>query len=272
MKKFVPSILISVMWGLLRSMDYIGTNEHVYLSDIIMKLSFCKTEFVPASLIDMSFQMFPHFIFQAIYGIYLYQHFCTASVYYFSRYPHRIAWFIKELIQLYTIIIQYFLFLVISCSAAVCFENKLVLNTTDLIVFLYYLVIYSFWMFFAIVLINLLSIKFGSGNAFSFVCGGQLVSIASLFMWHRYLLLSGTEKAARNMFFLKLNPAAHLVFDWHSSNLEEINMKFNRLGHSFSLNETCAGFILLCIIAVIAGCYIIDTQELFHSDLENGGI
>lgn len=279
MKKYIPSVLIGILWGILQSLTFLNSTESVYLSDIVWKLSFPAVYFIPTSLIDMTFQMIPFFLFQAVYGIFLYRHFCTASVYYFTRCEQRKVWFLKELLHLYPIVLTYLLVNALFCIGIVWTSGHIVMDFTGCILFVYYLIIYSLWLFFTVIIMNLLATKKGSGIGFLVVCGGQLIAVTSLVLWEQVFPLDGTGKTEQNLFLLKCNPAAHLVLDWHTSRLETVNKKLsqfnfgfnpNQLNMEFDLNQTCIVFLILCIIAIILGCQIVERHEVL-TDMETGG-
>lgn len=55
-------------------------------------------------LIGFMLRMMPNYIMILVFGNKLYGHFCTASIYVFSRCPNRMKWYGKELLQLINLI------------------------------------------------------------------------------------------------------------------------------------------------------------------------
>ena len=110
-------IIFAVVFGLFYGIIYTGTVNEMLLSEIVLKLSFSEFALCGgnASYIGkIMLCFFPSVIFQVISGIELYRHFCTGSVYYFSRCVNRKKWYLKEIIHLYLDSTVYFIFLSLS--------------------------------------------------------------------------------------------------------------------------------------------------------------
>ena len=94
-------IVIAVLGGAANSLSYINTYEKtITLSSMILQITGSRGDFVlDANILQLwgfFMRMLPMFIMSAVIGIRLYRHFCTASVYVFSRYPRRFRWCMSE--------------------------------------------------------------------------------------------------------------------------------------------------------------------------------
>ena len=106
MRNKVWSIIgISVLGGAFLSFMYVNPfGGSITLSDTILQLSGSRGEFPlgtsATELMAFVMRMFPNYIFIMIFGTHLYNHFCTASVYVFTRQANRLVWYRKEVFQL----------------------------------------------------------------------------------------------------------------------------------------------------------------------------
>lgn len=85
MKDYIKCAVIAIIWGILQSLYYFNSEGNVVLSDVVLYCSISALGIIPAYLIEETLKMIPFFIFQILFGTLIYHHFCTASVYYFSR-------------------------------------------------------------------------------------------------------------------------------------------------------------------------------------------
>ena len=83
--------LLAVMAGIFLSISYVNPYEgKIFLSELVLQLSGSRGEFVlnyknALELVEVAMRLLPCVIMEVFLGIALYWHFCTASVYVFSR-------------------------------------------------------------------------------------------------------------------------------------------------------------------------------------------
>lgn len=103
MKK--SSNLIGILSGICISLGFIRPFDGVItLSELVLQLSGSRGELSMScnlvELIGFMLRMMPNYIMILVFGNKLYGHFCTASIYVFSRCPNRMKWYGKEMLQL----------------------------------------------------------------------------------------------------------------------------------------------------------------------------
>lgn len=104
-KKSVPLVSMAVLCGALLSLAFVNPhNGQITLAELVLQLSGSRGDLPLGTslpeLLSFSIKMAPYFLFELYIGVYLYRHFCTASVYVFSRTIHRTRWYIKECLKI----------------------------------------------------------------------------------------------------------------------------------------------------------------------------
>ncbi len=224
----------------------------------------------PVYLIMLSLEMLPFFVFQMLFGIRIYRHYCTASVYFFSRCTYKVRWFVKEAAALYVLAVLY-AFTMLSVGCLIFGGARVVRwDIGGAVMFVYELALVSLWLFLTTVTVNLLAIRWESGTGFGAVACMQLGCIALLNIWDRILPLEDVADAERNAALLRINPISHLVLCWHSSSMEAISQYIDQYGIYFDLNESVIVLFLLSLGVCIAGGYMVKNQELILTNREEG--
>ena len=101
----------ALVFGLWLSWSYMNPYGGVTtLSSLVEQLSGSRGDFPlepnMSELLSFTLRLLPFLVFQALAGISFYRHYCTASVYIFSRMPNRLKWYRKEcaLLALHTLL------------------------------------------------------------------------------------------------------------------------------------------------------------------------
>lgn len=274
MKKYYRAVGFGILWGIVQNFVFFYKGEEVSLSRVIWQLNFPGMSFSVLQLVDMVLGMFPFFVFQILYGTFLYRRFCTASVFYFSRCTNRVGWFLKETLGLYLVSVVYFAVIVVTRVGLQFGTCSVVVDRLSVFLTVYYVAVSSLWGYLTAIVMNLIAIKKGSSTGFIAVAGGQIALIMILSLWDRNgsFSMEDTAHLARNGFLLKCNPVAHLVLDWHSTFLDPENEMLNRLNIAFDLSETIAVFLVLAGAVMAVGCVIIKRHELLTNNVETGGM
>lgn len=99
--KVIKSILIAVVLGIV----YVGIGlmkiDNIKMSEILLANTMSGVEFYPQYISTFSFEYIPIFVFQILFATNIYKHFCSASIYFFSRNANRIKWYLKEVTNIY---------------------------------------------------------------------------------------------------------------------------------------------------------------------------
>lgn len=271
-KALISCISVAIIWGAFQALFFSGVSDEILLSDIVLAFSFSDVSIILVYLIELSIRFLPFFLFQILFGTYIYQHFCSASIYYFSRCHNRVKWFIKESAKLYVLAFVYPLFMIISGTTTVSITNQVVFNKQSFILLIYYVLIHSLWLFLTALTMNIVAIVLDSSYGFMMVFAVQMACVAMLLLWKDLWALQNTPDWTKYAPLLKLNPISHLILAWHSSSLLSVNEQINYLNINFNLNESVISFFLISIVVIIFGCFVVKKQEWISLNKEGGSI
>ncbi len=267
------SFLIAVIGGVYLSAMYINPHNGVIaLSEMILQLSGSRGSFALgfsyAELAAFLMRLFPQFIFELYAGIMLYRHFCTASVYVFSRYPHRVKWYIREATHLGGAVCIFHLILLAAIIVTTTGRYELQIDSAGIVLVAYHFFIHSLWIYAMTLSVNLLAIYFGSSTAYSFVISVQLVCTVLLNLMDWLVRYYEGKLFYENV--IKWNPIAHLVLSWHSSDMENVSQVLTSPYMQVDLKCSLFIFLLFGIIITFIGAFIVKKYDLLVSDLETG--
>ena len=95
-------LLAAGVWGGYKGFSLLGhemlaEQQMVHGAELLLYCNFgAELPVQPVYLIMLSLEMLPFFLFQMLFGIRIYRHYCTASVYFFSRCTYKVRWFVKR--------------------------------------------------------------------------------------------------------------------------------------------------------------------------------
>ena len=250
----------------------LSAKKPLLFSDVILRFSMSEFSLFSDDVMVVFQWAFPLILFQTMFGLSIYRHFCDASIYCFSRRNNRISWFFKELLSMS---VNALIFLISELAGGLLLtllNHKIIFNKASWFLLLYYLAIYFMWLIFTSLLINLISIKSTSTVGFTSVVGVELAYIVLFFfIKHQMVDLDKTGKKiiAAKQYLFRINPFAHLNLSWHTSKNQLINKYISAYkGINFDLNFTLITFFILCVITIIAGCIIVKNVEFINSSRE----
>ncbi|MCD8118835.1 MAG: hypothetical protein LUE29_05035 [Lachnospiraceae bacterium] len=116
---------IFLLTGLIAALNFFrclnqGWNAADWYVDLLALVGLGNPEMRTVPLVMMAGDMVPIFCFELIFGISLYQHYCTCSVYYFSRQNNRSKWYLMESAKLFGYTAEYMaLYVFLSALTAV---------------------------------------------------------------------------------------------------------------------------------------------------------
>lgn len=260
-------IYLSVMYIYPRS----GT---ITLSELILQLTGSGVKFVLGfsylELAVFAMRLFPAFIFVMYAGIMLYRNFCTAGIYVFSRCPHRVKWYVKEVCHLGAVIGISNVILLASVMLTTAVRFELQTDRAGMVLMAYHFIIQSLWVYIMALSVNLLAIYFGSSTAYGLVISVQLVCIVLLYIMDLLVRNSDGRLLYKNV--LIWNPVAHLVLGWHKSNTKITDTVLTSSYMKADLNHSLILFLVIGMIVTSAGAFIIKKRDILVENIETGAV
>ena len=271
--KFHMLLLIAALSGVYLSVMYVNPyGGAITLSELILQLSGSRGSFVLgfsySELASFVMRLFPEFIFELYAGIMLYRHFCTASIYVFSRYPHRVKWYIGEVCHLGSTVCVFHILLLAVAIFITAGRYELQIDRAGIVLMAYHFFIHSLWVYIMALSVNLLAMHFGSSTAYAAVISVQLVCIVLLNLMD--LLVRYFDGGLSYEKILIWNPIAYLVLGWHSSNAEMTDQVLTSPYMQIGLAHSLMIFFLIGVIVTLGGALIVKRHDLLVSDLETG--
>nr|WP_296440504.1 hypothetical protein [uncultured Acetatifactor sp.] len=266
--------LTGVLGGISLSVLYINPyGGEISLSEALLQLSGSRGDFpmgfAMTEMVSFSLRLLPAYLFELFFGIMLYRHFCTASIYIFSRYPKRVRWYFRECLALGGGALLFQVLLVGAALVTAALRYRLYIDAGGLLLGLYALAIPALWTYGATLAVNLVAVKAGSSAGFGVVAGFQTVCI----------VLFGLEDTLRRYAdmviepegkLLRFNPMASLVMGWHTSGIEVLDRAVYAPYRTMDFNHSLALCLALCLGILLAGAWIIQRHELLKADSETG--
>ena len=109
MRYYTRFLLVGAASGFFCVFNYAKNGMAQTLADIVMLFGFSSADCQLNQIMEGTYWYMPLFLFQIFYGTYIYRHFCSASIYFFSRCCSRTRWFLKEALTLYLFAVVYLL-------------------------------------------------------------------------------------------------------------------------------------------------------------------
>lgn len=270
--RFRVAFIVGLAGGILLAFLYVNPySGTITLSEFVLQLSGSRGRFPLglsfSELISFAMRMIPGYVFEMFIGIELYRHFCTASIYVFSRKPNRIQWYMKEILGVALATIFYQVVFMCSVLLVTVLRYRLEMNDAGFILLFYHFILYTMWMFSVSLVSNLVAIFFGSDTSFLIICGGQAAFIAML----------GTAKFFENSVgivnvWLNMNPIAHLVLGWHTGNTESLSNVLTPPYDGMFFSTSIVLMTIICVLTIVFGSFIISKHDFIIADSEIGGV
>lgn len=209
------------------------------------------------AVMDYYFQQIPSYIFEIITGTLIYENFCTASVYVFTRETNRYRWYLSRIWQ---ILGETMLFLMIMLTTTVLVTGRmypLSYSRTGLVLLGYTFLNQLAWIMIWTLLLNEFCCVWGSSIAYVVTLGLQ----AGLFT----LLYSARKCTIDGPTYW--NPISWTVLSWqnlevlHSEGIMETEMSLLHPGYSLALlYGTTIGTILFVGYFMIRGDILVERK------------
>lgn len=259
--KIIPVLIAGISSGGILSFIFINPYDgRILLSEAILQLSGSSGAFplTPAfkDLISFTIRMLPDYMFELYIGIELYRHFCTASVYVFSRTPNRSRWYIREVLEVAVAVFGYQIIKMFAAMSVTFLRYQIEPDHFGFFLLIFHIIVYSLWVFTVSLLINLISIKYGSNNAFIWIVGIQIFMTALL-----ELVQIFESNLTLTKIFLNVNPIAHLVVGWHTGTIKELKNSLEVTYIRLDFKVTLVTMLAISIFSVIVGMYLVSQHE-----------
>ncbi len=263
-------ILFGIVSGILVSLAFVRPyEEEITLARVVLQLSGARGAFeLGCSLSELVRFMLctvPNMLVMMLLGSQMYRQFCTASVYVFSRYPNRLFWYLRSLLQLFANVCFFELTFVLSVVLAVMPRCRILFDPSGACLLGFHVLLYAGWIFGWTLLTNLLAIRLGSSRSFMTVMSIQAVCTALLALVGVLEKKEVPEAAVK--LFVRLNPVAHTVLSWHRGMLFEKELAHRRYGW-LSPAASMMLFVLLDAVVILAGGVMICRYDLLMGDRE----
>ena len=255
--RLAPIVAIALFGGILTSLAYVSSpTSEIDLSGIILCLSGNEPSSSVLDLLSLSTMYLPLYVFCAFSGTNLYRHFCTASVYIFSRQPKRINWYVHELVSLLMTVLVYQIVFIVAALWMTSLKLHIDIDRSGIILLVYYLAIQSLWTCSLSLMINILSIWFGSDLGYAFGIGLKMVLITLL--------------AVQDL--LAINPVSRLVFGWHKSENEILGVVLDNTEYALDIHFSLGYMIVICVFLLVGCGLVVVRHDLLVSNKETGGV
>ena len=253
----------ALFFGLWLSWSYVNPYGGVTsLSSLVCQLSGARGDFSLEinlhALLDLTLRLLPSLIFQALAGISLYRHTCTASVYVFSRMPNRLKWYGKEcgILVLQTLLYQA---LVLATAVGLAAVRWTITDVSQgLPVLLIHLTLWSLWTFAFTLGVNLLAIYVGSSAAFAALAAVQVACISTLAVLTRL-----EENPDLALVVKRVNPVTCLILNWQTS-------RFLPAGSGIYWEDSLVLVLAAAAAMAIVGGILVQRHDLLISDTDGG--
>lgn len=254
---------LAVMGGVFLSVLYVNPyGGEIALSELVLQLSGSRGKFALAysvsELVSFFMRMAPAWIFEVYMGIELYRHFCTASIYVFSRCTNRMKWYQRELVSLGRKVLRFQAVLLCFVIVVTALRYQVQFDFAGMVLLLYHFFLHSLWLWAGTILINLLALRVGSSMSFTIVMMMQMLCVA---LW-------GLNE--RLGLFLHVNPVSHIVLGWHSSCINVVNAALNPPYKGFYLEESVLFYLVINMIIATVGAILVCRRDVLISDSEMG--
>jgi hypothetical protein len=255
-------VLAGVFWGVFNALNYLQSRGgSLNATDILLYFSFGEPQFEPADLIYILFNMLPVVLFQCLFGMLIYRHFCMAGIFYFTRCDNRIRWFLKEAGQLLMISFLYPAVYLLTGILTARITHTVQMDDAFLILLIYDLLIYGLWYFWSTLLINMIAIGFTSEVGFIVVEGIQTIMVAALHFFKPLSTMSDPVQRQSLARWMPLDLISNLLIGWHSSNIPKVQERINCGKISFELNNSVWLMLLISAVVLAAGCVAVKRKE-----------
>ena len=286
MKYYLRFLIVPLILGVVTFISWGANVPGLPATFVLLGTAFRDAELQPSGIPNTILSYLPLLLFQIFYGTMIYRHFCTASVYYFSRKTNRVKWFLPECGKLLLYAVIYTAVLLFSAVGIVAAFGSMQWNQGFWALCIYYLVIWSFFLFFTTLAVNVLSILLTGSAAFLIVEAACFLNVLV------YSVLDPISRKAAGyeppaflrpgeeipsflgdfIWAIRPNFIANLNLSLHSHGIGVPEGLINAKNLDFGLNGSVVYFLVLSAVVLAAGCLIVAKHSFIESNKETGGV
>lgn len=265
--------LLGVLSGVYMAIAFVNPWQgSITLAELVLQLSGSRGEFPlgcsPSELMEYMLRMVPGYVAIMILGKNLYAHFCTASIYVFSRCENRLKWYRHAVFSLLEEVCLFEVLYTGTVIAVTLLRYRITFSAGGFMLLAYHILIYIMWRYAWILLMNLCAMKAGSSIAYAVVMGFQAICVAGLGIVHMLELKAAAARTVEAWVYL--NPIAHTIIGWHGSSVLAEELAGSR--YSMNLWISAAVLVLFCAAVLFCGGILVQRHDLLVEDIELGAI
>ncbi len=264
MKQYIRILICAAVFGIINAL-FIQHNIAINLSSFILYFGFGETSLILGYASNFMEMFFPYLFFHVFVGTYLYRHFCSASIYYFSRCCNRNKWYISEAVKMLMLSFSYVAVLLGFGILTTSINCRLTFDISAIGILIYYIVIFTLFLFSTTLCINNLSILFHRSTGFVVVESILVFFISTLFLTGEKVMNSDPS-LPQYRWLIVGNPIAYLILSFHSSAINSIDSIINTNGMIFDINYSVLLFAIISIIVVATGFRAVNKHDFLYID------
>lgn len=273
-RRFPAVLALGLACGAFLSFAFINPYYgEITITELVLQLSGGRGDIQMSAnllnLLEYSARQVPCILFELYIGTNLYRHFCTASVYVFSRTTDRLGWYRRECLSIAALALVFQAALLGSALTVALLRYTVVWDATGAQMFAAHAALYFLWTFAMTLLTNLLAMGAGSELAFASVFGGQAVGITLLI----FLELLENNLPLYSV-YMNINPIARLILGWHTFAVEACEANGDFWQTVYAELSLPVSFLYLAAVAALitaGGAVLVQKHDLLAADAEFGG-
>lgn len=243
--------MLGLVSGICISLAFINPYEgRVEMAEAILQLSGSRGAFalypIVTELVSLMLRQLPVYVLMLLWGYGIYGHFCTAGIYVFSRRSDRMRWYREEVVLLLTHVCVFEAAYMAAVIGTALLRYEVTFTGGGMLLLACHMTASVLWILAWVLLVNLLAVKMGSGQAFTAGMVAQSVCVAGLALIP-YLERQKAPKEVTGA-LIRCNPLARTILGWHSSRMLEEELAGSR--YSMGLAQSFTFLLLGCLIII----------------------
>ncbi len=261
-KKHMVLIIILLLFCVFNALPNVGEfdlYEYVYAMLGLGRIQICS-----GGMFLLVSAMFPIIVVELIEGISIYKHYTDGSVYYFVRQKNLKKWYDNEAKKLFLTIFEvYFLYLILGYVIGCIMFGELP-DVSSMCAVLCQCMMFTLFTFAFSLIINCLSVVYGTDIAYVFGICIQLVFVLLLMIFDK------REVTVDNQWILRWNPIACISIIWHyipKVNNGDINM----IKVEFDALVSCVYLAIIDLLVYVLGRRVLSNKDIALENKEEQG-
>lgn len=261
-------VLLVVLLGVLTAFMQVNPIENdVSLEYVVLQLSGARgmlsLDYSMAELLDFYLLLLPNNILIILFGKEIYEHFCIASVYVFSRCENRLKWYYRLTFRTSLEVCVLELLNMATILAVSAMRYHVRWSRQGLYLFMAHFVLFSLWTIVGSLFVNIISLRVGS----SFGFGIMMVIESCLIVLLIFLRYFKHNEHVTNL-LLYVNPMANIVLCWHKMKYPIDDFHGTRF--QMDIPRSVLIFSCLAVFMILFGGYQMSKKEIIVENNEIG--